>query len=308
MLSRRAFLSCTLGAGLASAAQDRAGAQTGGRARRRIVDAQVHLWKASTPDRPWLPNAVPQLPEPMGFDRLLPMMDEAGVERVVIVPPGWEGIRNDYATEAHARYPDRLGFMGRIALTDPRSATFLRHWKEQPGMLGIRMTFNSEAAAFRNGGVDWLWPVVEEGRIPVMFYAPGNLSFFVSIAERHPQLPLIIDHMGLSPEITKAKTRDTAIAQAAALARYPNVSVKLSSAPLFSFDPYPYRDVAPMIERLFDSFGRQRCYWGTDMTNSFAKATYRERITHFTEELPFLTEEDKEWVMGRAILARLNWA
>ena len=31
-----------------------------------------------------------------------------------------------------------------------------------------------------------------------MFYAPGNLSFFVSIAERHPQLPLIIDHMGLS--------------------------------------------------------------------------------------------------------------
>ena len=35
---------------------------------------------------------------------------------------------------------------------------------------------------------------------------------------------------------------------------------------------------------------------------------YRQRISHFTEELPFLSEEDKDWVMGKAILARLNWA
>ena len=40
----------------------------------------------------------------------------------------------------------------------------------------------------------------------------------------------------------------------------------------------------------------------------FAKSTYRQRITHFTEELPFLSEDDKDWVMGKAILARLNWA
>ena len=46
----------------------------------------------------------------------------------------------------------------------------------------------------------------------------------------------------------------------------------------------------------------------TDITNSFAKANYRQRVTHFTEELSFLSESDKDWVMGRAILARLNWA
>ena len=61
------------------------------------------------------------------------------------------------------------------------------------------------------------------------------------------------------------------------------------------------------IERLYDAYGPQRCYWGTDITNSLDKATYRERVTHFTEELPFLSEEDKDWIMGRALLARLNW-
>jgi hypothetical protein len=33
-----------------------------------------------------------------------------------------------------------------------------------------------------------------------------------------------------------------------------------------------------------------------------------QRITHFTEELPFLSERDKDWVMGKSILERLRWA
>ena len=52
----------------------------------------------------------------------------------------------------------------------------------------------------------------------------------------------------------------------------------------------------------------QRCHWGTDITNSFTKATYHQRITHFTEERPILSEDDKDWIMGRPLQARLNWA
>jgi hypothetical protein len=59
---------------------------------------------------------------------------------------------------------------------------------------------------------------------------------------------------------------------------------------------------------LFDAYGPKRCYWGSDMTDRCDKATYIQRITHFTEELPFLSEEDKDWVMGKSILARLRWA
>jgi hypothetical protein len=38
------------------------------------------------------------------------------------------------------------------------------------------------------------------------------------------------------------------------------------------------------------------------------KTTCKQRITHFTDELPFLSEEDKDWVMGKAILERLKWS
>ena len=61
---------------------------------------------------------------------------------------------------------------------------------------------------------------------------------------------------------------------------------------------------------LSERFGPRRCFWGTDLTagiDRFPKFTYQQRITHFTEELPFLSEQDKDWVMGRAIMRRLGW-
>jgi predicted TIM-barrel fold metal-dependent hydrolase len=91
--------------------------------------------------------------------------------------------------------------------------------------------------------------------------------------------------MGVASAAIPTQGLPNLIGQSAALAKYPNVSVKLSASPLFSSEPYPFRDMAPHIRRLFDAFGPRRCYWGTDITNSLAKATYRQRITHFTETL-----------------------
>ena len=273
-----------------------------------IVDAQVHLWKASTPDRPWLPGRVAQLPEPFLIEKLVPMMDEAGVGRAVIVPPSWEGDRNDYALEAVRRFPTRFAVMGRIPLADPQTAKLLPEWKKQPGMLGIRLTFHPPQWPWLSDGTtDWLWPLAEKFNLPVMFYG-APMSQFAPVAAHYPQLTMIADHLGVTGDIVKAGKLAEAVKETAALAKYPNVSVKLSTTPFYSNESYPFRDMTVHIRRLFDAFGPRRCYWGTDLTNSFKKATYKERVTHFTETLDFLSAEDKEWVMGRAILARLGWS
>jgi len=60
-----------------------------------IIDSQVHLWKAETPDWPWVPRRVAQLPEPFTIEKL-PPLDEAGVDRTVIISPSWSGDRNDH--------------------------------------------------------------------------------------------------------------------------------------------------------------------------------------------------------------------
>lgn len=311
MLSRRLFLNGALGAGavLASVQAPMAIAQTAQPHRKRvIVDSQVHIWQGNTPEHPWVPGSTAQMPEPFTIEKLIAAMDEAGVDRAVIVPPSWVGDRIDYALEAAKRYPQRLGVMGRLPLKTPQSPDELARWKAQPGMLGIRLTFLGPAAGMlTDGSTDWLWPAAERAGVPIMFLTAGTLPLFGTIAERHPQLTLIIDHMGISSQVVAQKKVAEAVDAAAALAKYPNVSIKLSAAPAYSSEPYPFSDMNGHIKRLFDAYGPQRSYWGSDVTQGFAKASYKERIAHFLQELKFLSEDDKDWVMGRAILARLNW-
>ena len=306
MLSRRGFINGVVGAGVALASE---GARTASaQSKRMIVDAQVHLWKAESDDWKWVPGRKPQLPEPFTIEKLVALMDEAGVDRVVVVPPSWPGDRNDYGLEAAKRYPDRFHVMGRIPLEKPESAALLPKWREQPGMLGIRLTFLGDQAPWLTNGIaDWFWPAAEKAGVPVMVFAPTRGPDFARIAEQHPGLTMIIDHMNLTLDIRKTIGLEAAITQTVALAKYPNVSCKVSASPGLSEEAYPFADMKPHLKRVVEAFGRERCYWGTDMTNSFAKATYRQRITQFTETLDFLTEEDKDWVMGRAILKRLNW-
>lgn len=60
-----------------------------------IVDAQIHLWQAKTPDRPWPPGRAheAQKPYPMSKETVLFQMDLAGVRRAVLAPPSWKGDR-----------------------------------------------------------------------------------------------------------------------------------------------------------------------------------------------------------------------
>jgi len=230
-------------------------------------------------------------------------------DRAVIVPPSWPGDRNDYAIEAVLRHPARFRIMGKIPMQDPKGAALLQTWKQQPGMVGLRVIFNTPQSQpwLTDGTVDWLWVAAEKAELPIMCFAPPRTAAFGKVAERHPGLQLILDHMGVTAAMVRDNTLAEGIATTVALAKYPNVSVKVSASPGLSRQPYPFRDVAEHVKRVFDAYGPQRSYWGTDITNSYAKASYRQRITQFTEELSFLSEADKDWVMGRAIVQRLKW-
>ena len=142
MLSRRSFLGSTLGAGagLALTSQGPQPAAAQPAPRRMIVDSQIHVWKASTPERPWNPGAQAQMPEPFGYERLHAMMDEAGVGHAILVPPSWEGERIDYSLEAAQKFPNRFAVMGRFPINVPEERARLETWRQQKGMLGVRLT------------------------------------------------------------------------------------------------------------------------------------------------------------------------
>jgi len=63
------------------------------------------------------------------------------------------------------------------------------------------------------------------------------------------------------------------------------------------------------VERLVRAFGPRRCFWGTDPSRMLGKygVGYREAIDHVMHHITILSDEEKEWIMGRAICDWLRW-
>jgi predicted TIM-barrel fold metal-dependent hydrolase len=90
-----------------------------------------------------------------------------------------------------------------------------------------------------------------------------------------------------------------------AAAKHPNVALKATGAPSYSAEAYPYRDIHGHIRKLYDAFGPERMFWGTDITRM--PCSWKQCVTMFTEELPWLSAKDKELIMGRALCSWLDW-
>src|SRR5688572_4836277 len=107
-----------------------------------IADAQVHIWAAATAERPWTKGSNPHRDRPVGADELVREMDGAGVDRAILIPPSWDHGRNDLVLQAARDYPQRFAVMGRIATQAPAAPGVVANCRREPGMLGLRCSFN----------------------------------------------------------------------------------------------------------------------------------------------------------------------
>jgi len=268
----------------------------------------VHIWAADTPQRPWPKNRTVKVQRdvPLGKDELLREMDAAGVSRVVIVPPSWEGDRNDLALAAAQAHPDRFAVMGRIDPAAPESRRKVATWKQQSGMLGLRFVFHRSPLKelLTEGHTEWLWVEAEKHGVPVYVLVSHPMVHLIDrVAERHPRLKLVMDHSALVDGKDEAAFKE--FDKLLAIAKRPNVATKVSCFPYFTADKYPFRKLHPYIRQAFDAFGPKRTFWGTDLSR--LPCTYKQGVTLFTEELPWLKGEDLEWVMGRGACEWLGW-
>jgi predicted TIM-barrel fold metal-dependent hydrolase len=269
----------------------------------KIVDAQIHIWSGGKPA-----NLRHRQIERFTADDALKEMDVAGVDAAVIHPPtSWDPNANALAIEAARRHPNRFAILGNFPLDKAESRELVDRWKSQPGMLGLRFTFLQQHMKSwpTDGTMDWLWPAAERAGLPVALLAANFFPKVAQVAEKHPRLRLIIDHLGRrSPAETGEGAWDN-LPQMLALAKYSNIAIKATGAPSYAAQPYPFRDIHDKLQRIFDAFGPSRMFWGTDITRM--PCSYRQCVTLFTEELPWLKGRDQELVMGRAVCDWIGW-
>ena len=207
----------------------------------RIIDAQIHLWTQGV-------VVPPHRSAPYLIDEALADMDAAGVYGAILHPPSWDPAANAQAVEAARRHPDRFAILGRIPLDQPHMRGQIETWREQPGMLGLRYTFLEPHMKSwpMDGTMDWLWPAAERLGLPIALLAGEFLPLLGKIAARHPDLRLVVDHFGIQRG-NKDAAAFAAMPQLLALARHPNIAVKVTGGPQYVSDGYPFQEPAKTL-------------------------------------------------------------
>ena len=265
-----------------------------------IVDAQIHLWQKGTP-------SAHHRQEPYSAVQAIAGMDAAGVDRALIHPVLWDPDFERAGGRSRALIPRPLRHHGLVLSRRPEQPRPRRALEEAAGH--ARPALLLPTSGTRNPGS----PTARSTGCGPRPSAPGFRSHS---ARRCFCRPSARSPSATWPEIDRRSHGRAARAAGArppigfqpellALAKYPNVAVKATGQAGYAEDAYPFRSLHPHLHRCFDAFGPERMFWGTDITRM--QCSWRQCVTLFTEELPWLKGSDLDLVMGQAVCNWLGW-
>ncbi len=264
----------------------------------RIIDPHVHVW-TNDARFPWAKETANPPVQDATPEMLIDLMRANGVEKTVIVQVIYYRWDNRYAADVLRRYPQY--FQG-VARVDPQSVNApddLSRLVERDHFHGVRLSPAGDASGdwIRGPLMPPLWKRSRDLKVPMQILAPvTRMPDIARLAEKFPDLTVVIDHMADCPADQPAE-----LEKLLALKRYPRVFVKVSHTWSVSREAYPYRDALVQVKKLYDAFGPRRLMWGTDWPMSESRCSYARTLAVVRDEMKFLSEDDKSWLLGRTV-------
>jgi L-fuconolactonase len=252
-----------------------------------ILDAHIHLFDTSRPGGvPWPGKSDPVVYKPALPERYATVAKPLGVVGAIAIEASPLASDNDWVLGVAEKNPMIVGMVGDLT---PGSTSYLRELERlhaNPLFLGIRYgnLWN------RNLGLDMKKPEFIPG---LKRLAEFGLEFdsanptaeliraVADVAERIPDLTMVIDHLPSSPIPTAAPDHNEYWSMLRHLSQNPRVFIKLSEIPvrvdgIVPNDPAFYK---ARLDAIWDVFGEDHILYGSDWPNSDHVATYAETLT-----------------------------
>lgn len=235
------------------------------------IDAHAHIWSDELETYPLGPWATPADMKPPTFtaEQFLGLMRANGVGRAVLIQHApLHGYDNSYILDCANARPDTFSAVAMINERTPNLKERLRDLRDE-GARGIRIgptkhadrTLNVDPPNWLKApGMIKLWQHAAELNVAICpLLSPPFLPSLDAMCAAHPQTTVVVDHFGRIEMGNPDHQR-----QLAALAKHPNVFIKVSAFKNFGDMRAPYDDLAPLMRLVIDAFGPDRLMWGSD--------------------------------------------
>ena len=230
------------------------------------IDAHQHFWRIDRGDYGWLSaDAHPAIARDFLPADLAPLLDAAQIDRTILVQAA--------PTEAETRFllalaratPFVAGVVGWVDFAAADAPARIARLCADPALVGLRPMLQDIADE------EWIldpahgrvFDAMTRGRLRFdALVKPRHLPALAEFLERHPDLPVVIDHGG-KPDITR-----NGLTVWATYIRHIGADTqalcKLSGLASEAGSGWSAQTLEPYVEVLLDAFGPQRLMWGSD--------------------------------------------
>ena len=240
-----------------------------------FIDAHQHVWKYSEREYSWI---TPDITHLLGHDyvqeQVNPSIANFGITGTVYVQAADTYDDTFYMFHSASKNPQIAGIVGWVPLDRTEEAiAALDIFTKNPLFKGVRnLTHDYGNPKYES---DDAWIVREPVLKTLGEIASRNLSFdyvaikpehtknVATIAKRHPNLTIIIDHFA-KPDI-KGGQWDNWLVEMQKVAAFPNVYTKFSGLNVLSdWEKWTIEDWRPYVMAMKESFGTSRMMMGSD--------------------------------------------
>ena len=282
------------------------------------VDVHVHVFARLSDGYPREVSRLAPSDKEGTAEQLLREMDAAGIDRAVLIEMNGTRIEyHKYVAHCVEKWPNRFTATGLVDVNDPDPSARLRELVEATGIEGIRIgDLGDPGAAYVEDLKSYtLFQCADELGININIYTGSvNISCVEMLAEAFPKVNISLDHLSVMPSTSGSTDRwgrprfdneplpPPTYPRVLDMVRFPNVYIKVSGEYAFSKVPWPYEDMRPMVEQIYQAYGPGRMMWCSDSPWILDEPGYQRLVALIDEHLPAISEDEKDQIMGGTAL------
>jgi len=242
-----------------------------------MIDAHVHLWRLARGDNLALLPSMAPIYRDREPAHLRPLLDAAGIDRIVVVQAAWTLAETLFTIGLSARFPWIAGVVGWVDPLSPSLEEEIAALCATGKLKGIRPVSTDD-----NRSIGWMldarfepcWALLRDHGLVLDFLLqnPDEVPLVTHFARHHPDLAIVLDHCA-KPDIAGGRFQPWAD-HIAELAASRNVSCKFSGLLNCAAPGAGAEALRPYAAHVLERFGGDRVMWASDWPPLELAASY----------------------------------